>query len=79
MNLFLIGEYLVMLQARTWSSRALSPSFSSVLARLQSARDNHVLACNFVKYLLILKICFTHRLKFTKKSSGEKILKLVKI
>ena len=30
---FLIGEYLAKLQARTWLSRALSSSFSSVLAR----------------------------------------------
>jgi len=45
------GEYLAKLRARTWLFRALSPSFSSVLAK----RDNHVLACNFV-------IFFTHRL-----------------
>ena len=28
----------------------------------QSARDNHVLACNFAKYLPIKKKTFTHRL-----------------
>jgi len=30
---FKIGEYLAKLQARTWLSRVLSPSFSSVLAK----------------------------------------------
>jgi len=38
------------LQARTCSFPALSPSFGSVLAKRTSARDNHVLACNFDKY-----------------------------
>jgi len=33
---------------------ALSPSFSSVLAKRTSARDNHILACNFAKYAPIL-------------------------
>jgi len=28
----------------------------------ESARDNQVLACDFAKYLLILKLCFTDRL-----------------
>jgi len=28
----------------------------------ESARDNQVLACNFAKYLPILKLCFTDRL-----------------
>ena len=37
---FKIGEYLAELQARTWLFRALSPSFSSVLAKRTSARDN---------------------------------------
>ena len=37
------------------------PSFSSVLAKRTSARQNHVLACNFVKYSPILHF-FTHRL-----------------
>jgi len=32
-----------------WRVRALSRSFSSVLAKRTSARDNHVLACNFAK------------------------------
>ena len=32
-NIFKISDYLAKLQARTWLSRALSPSFSSVLAK----------------------------------------------
>ena len=48
-KMFKIGEYLAKLQARTWLSWALSLSFSSVLAECASARDNHVLACNFAK------------------------------
>ena len=38
-NIFKIGEHLAKLQARTWSSRALAPSFSSVLAKRTRARD----------------------------------------
>ena len=48
------------LQARTWLFRAFFPSFSSVLAKRTSARDNHVLACNFAKYSPILKYSPTY-------------------
>ena len=52
-----IGEYLAKLQARTRLSCVLSPSFSSMLAKCTSARDNHVLlACNFAKYSPIFKM-----------------------
>ena len=61
-NFFLNGEHLAKLQARTWLFRALFPSFSSVLAKHTSARDNHILACNFAKYSPILNFFFTHRL-----------------
>ena len=47
-----IAEYLAKLQARIFLQLccALSPSFSSVLAKRTSAQDNHALACNFAKY-----------------------------
>jgi len=48
-------------QARTWLSRALSSFFSNVTVGTQSARDNHVLVRNFIKYSPIL-IFFTYRL-----------------
>jgi len=56
-----IGEYLAKLQI---TSKNLIVSctffvFNGVLAMLASARDNHVLACNFAKYSPIL-IFFTH-------------------
>jgi len=41
----LIGEYLVKLQARTWLSRALSSSCSSMVARRTKCTGNHLLAC----------------------------------
>jgi len=41
-----IGEYLAKLQTRAWLFRALSPYFSSVLAKRTSARYNHILACS---------------------------------
>jgi len=44
---FKIGEYLVKLQARTWLSRALVRLANTLLNDGESARDNHVLACNF--------------------------------
>jgi len=44
-----IGEYLAKLQSKTWLSRALSTSFSIVLAGAYSAWDNHSLARNFAK------------------------------
>ena len=43
---FKTGEYLAKLQAKTWLSRALSPSFSSVLARrVWCPRDWHCCRC----------------------------------
>jgi len=56
-----IGEYLAKLQARAWLSRALVRLANILLKDEESARDNHVLACNFAKYSPIL-IFFTHRL-----------------
>ena len=41
-----IGEYLAKLQTRASLFRALSPYFSSVLAKRTSARHNHILACS---------------------------------
>jgi len=55
-----IGEYLAKLQSKTWLSRALSTSFSIVLAGAYSAWDNHSLARNFAKCSPIKKI--THKL-----------------
>ena len=56
-----IGEYLAKLRARTWLSHALSSSLAAWWPDAQSARDNHVLACNLTKYSPIL-IFFTDRL-----------------
>jgi len=50
----LIGEYLAKLQARAWLSRALVHLANTLLKDEESARDNHVLACNFAKYSPIL-------------------------
>jgi len=58
-KIFKIGQYLAMLQATMWLFHALSPSFSSMLAKRTSARDIHILACNFAKYSLILKFFST--------------------
>ena len=44
------------------SKTSHSPSFSSVLAKRKSARENHVLACNFGKYSPTLIFFFTRRL-----------------
>ena len=44
-EIFLIGEYLAKLQARRWLSRALSSSFSSVVARHYAMNDLIVRAC----------------------------------
>ena len=44
------GEYLAKLQARMRLSRALSSPFAVRCSGAQSARDNHVLVCNFAKY-----------------------------
>jgi len=49
-EIFLIDEYLAKLQARTRLFRALSPSFSIVLTKRTSTRDNHNLACKFARY-----------------------------
>ena len=49
-----IGEYLVKLQAITWLSRALSLSFSSVLARRTKFTSYHALDCN------VKKVRFSH-------------------
>ena len=49
-----IGEYLAKLQARAWLSRALVRLANILLKDEESARDNHVLACNFAKYSPIL-------------------------
>jgi len=46
-----IGECLAKLQARTWLSRALVRLVANALLKDgESARNNHVLACNFAKY-----------------------------
>jgi len=47
---------------RTWLSRALSSSFSSVMARYATCTRHHVLACNFAKHSPILNIFFADRL-----------------
>ena len=49
-----IGEYLAKLQAQAWLSHALcAPGQHAAKRRFEeSARDNHVLAGNFAKYLL---------------------------
>jgi len=49
-----IGEYLPKLQARKWLSHALCAPGQHTAKDEESARDNHVLACNFAKYLPIL-------------------------
>ena len=56
-----IGEYLAKLQARTRLSRALVRLANTLLKDEESARDNHVFACNFAKYspILIFLIFFT--------------------
>jgi len=51
-----IGEYLAKLQARAWLSHALCAPGHILLTDEESARYNHVLACNFAKYLPIKKI-----------------------
>jgi len=53
---FTMGEYLAKLQARTWLSRALCALDQHTAKDEESARDNHVLACNFAKYSAIKKI-----------------------
>jgi len=45
-----IDDYLAMLQERTWLSRALVRVANTLLKDGKSARDDHVLACNFAKY-----------------------------
>jgi len=50
---FKISEYLAKLQARTWLSHALCTHGQHTANDEESARDNHVLACNFAKYLPI--------------------------
>ena len=57
-----IGEYLAKLQI---TSKNLIVSctffvFNGVLAMLASARDNHVLACNFAKYSPIKNFFHSH-------------------
>jgi len=47
---FFFGRYFVKLQARKWLSRALSSSFSSVVARRTKCTVNNLLACIFAKY-----------------------------
>ena len=49
----LIGEYLAKLQATAWLSHALCAPGHTLLRDEESARDNHVLACNFANYLPI--------------------------
>jgi len=58
---FTMGEYLAKLQARTWLSCALCALDQHTAKDEESARDNHVLACNFAKYSAIKK--FTGRLR----------------
>ena len=60
-EIFLISKYLTKLQAKTWLPHALRVLANTLLKGEESVRDNHVLACNFAKYLPIL-IFFTHRL-----------------
>ena len=45
-----IGEYLAKLQARAWLSHALCAQGQHTAKDEESARDNHVFACNFAKY-----------------------------
>ena len=52
MSDFLIGKYLAKLQARAWLSHARLAG--TLLKVEESARDNHVLACNVAKYSPIL-------------------------
>jgi len=53
---FQIGEYLTKLQATAWLSHALSAlGQHTAIKDEESARDNHVFACNFTKYLQIFK------------------------
>ena len=52
-KMFKIGEYLAKLQARTWLSSALLHLANTLLKDEESAQDNHVIACNFAKYLPI--------------------------
>jgi len=52
---FKIGEYLAKLQARTWFLVHFVSLANTLLKDEKSARDNHVLACNFAKYSPILK------------------------
>ena len=56
-----IGEYLAKLQARAWLSYALCSPGQHTAKDEESARDNHVSACNFAKYSPIL-FFFTLRL-----------------
>jgi len=51
---FKIGEHLAKLQARTWLNHALSSSSAVWWLGAPSARDNHLLACNFAKKFTIL-------------------------
>jgi len=55
-EIFLIGEYLAELQARAWLSHALCVPGQHTAKDEESARDNHVFACNFAKYFSDLKI-----------------------
>ena len=61
-----IGENLAKLRARTWLFRALSLSFSSVVARrtkCTSQPSSCLLACNFVKHLTISIFSLTNLAK----------------
>jgi len=51
---FLISKYWTKLQAKTWLPHALCVLANTLLKGEESVRDNHVLACNFAKYLPIL-------------------------
>jgi len=53
-----IGKCLAKLQARTWLARALVRLANTLLKDGKRAGNNHVLACNFAKYSLIMIIFF---------------------
>ena len=55
MKKFKIGGYLVKLQARAWLSQTFSRLANTLQEQEESARDNHVLACNFAEYSPIKK------------------------
>ena len=56
-----IDEYLGVLQARAWMSHALCLArlANTLLKDEESARDNHVFACNTPKYSSILFFSLT--------------------